>query len=297
MISQMSTTARTPSGAYSAAKMVSVILPTFNRCGVLERAVDSVLGQTYPHFELWVVDDGSTDATPALLAAYGNRIHTVRQANRGVSAARNRGIRCAAGDLIAFLDSDDYWLPQKLEHQVALFRADEEVRICQTEEVWIRHGVRVNPKKRHKKYAGMIFEHTLPLCLISPSAVMMRKSLLDEVGLFDESLPACEDYDLWLRITWKYPLHLIDTPLIVKTGGHADQLSRLPRLDRYRIQALAKILGRGCLSAAQQKAALDVLTRKCEIYAGGCIKRGRSREARYYQGLPAKLASCRYPGA
>ena len=135
----------------------------------------------------------------------------------------------------------------------------------------------------------MIFEKTLPLCLVSPSAVMIRKTLFDEVGLFDESLPACEDYDLWLRITWKYPVYLIDTPLIVKQGGHDDQLSAMPELDKYRIRALVKILNQGCLSPSQQHAAMEMLRQKCTIYANGCRKRGRLHEADKYLNLPDSI--------
>lgn len=268
---------------------VSVILPTLNRAGLLAQAIDSVLAQTFASFELIVVDDGSTDRTPDLLAAYAGHITLLRQPNRGVSAARNRGIAASSGDLIALLDSDDYWLPEKLAHQVAFFDNHPGQMICQTEETWIRNGARVNPRRRHAKSGGMIFEKSLPLCLISPSAVMLRKSMLDEVGPFDECLPACEDYDLWLRITWKYPVHLIPIPLVVKRGGHADQLSRMPGLDRYRIRALVKILRQGCLSPPQKAAALATLTEKCLLYAGGCRKRGREDEAAYYLSLPRRF--------
>lgn len=262
--------------------MVSVIVPTFNRASMLAQAVESVLEQSYRRFELIVVDDGSTDDTPDILGRYGGRIRVLRTANRGVSAARNTGIRASVGRLIALLDSDDYWLPDKLARQVDLFVRHPDIVIAQTEETWIRKGVRVNPKQRHRKRDGFIFEPSLPLCLISPSAVMMRRSLLDEIGLFDENLPACEDYDLWLRITWKYPVHLIPAPLIVKRGGHPDQLSRMPELDKFRIQAILKILRQGVLSAAQGAAAREVLAQKCRIYAEGCRKRGKYEEASYY---------------
>ncbi|MBI5550193.1 MAG: glycosyltransferase family 2 protein [Desulfobacterales bacterium] len=267
--------------------LVSVVVPTFNRAAQIGAAVDSVLAQSYPHWELIVVDDGSQDETPLMLSAYGERIRTIRQENRGVSAARNRGILAAAGEFIALLDSDDHWLPDKLAAQVAYFRQHPALMLCQTEEIWVRNGRRVNPKTRHRKFAGMIFEKTLPLCLISPSAVMLRRSLLDEVGLFDETLPACEDYDLWLRITWKYPVGLIETPLIVKRGGHADQLSAMPELDKHRIRAIVKILEQGCLSPSQAAAAGAMLAEKCRIYAAGCRKRGRLEEAQYYDLLPA----------
>jgi len=271
--------------------MVSVIIPTFNRDGMIKDTVDSVLDQDYGNTELIVVDDGSTDATVRILSRYKDRLRLLRQENRGVSAARNAGIRAAAGALIALLDSDDLWLAGKLRAQVDYFEAHPEALICQTEEIWIRNGVRVNPGKRHRKEAGDIFERSLALCLVSPSAVMMRKSIFDEVGLFDESLPACEDYDLWLRIGWKHPVHLIDTPLIIKRGGHADQLSRMSELDKYRIRSICNLLDRGCLSKNQHQASVNMLKNKCAIYAQGCRKRGRSENALYYEQLASRYES------
>jgi glycosyltransferase involved in cell wall biosynthesis len=180
------------------APLVSVIIPTYNRGGMIRDAIASVLNQDFKDFELIVIDDGSTDDTPAILETFGRAIRIVRQANRGVSAARNQGIALASGKLLTFLDSDDLWLPQKLARQVHFFNTNADALICQTEEIWIRNGVRVNPKKRHHKFSGMIFEASLALCLVSPSAVMSRRALFDAVGLFDEALPACEDYDLWV---------------------------------------------------------------------------------------------------
>ncbi len=270
----------------SSLPLVSAIIPVFNRAWSLKRALDSVLAQEDANLETIVVDDGSTDETPTLLSAYEDRIRVIRQENQGVSAARNTGIRAARGELITLLDSDDAWLPGKIKAQVAFFDTHPDVLICQTEEIWVRNGKRVNPRRHHKKRRGMIFEPSLNLCLISPSAVMMRRRLFDDVGFFDEDLPACEDYDLWLRTTWKHSVELIDTPLIVKHGGHADQLSAMPGLDCYRIQAIVKILRRGVLSKKQTAAAQDVLSQKCAIYAAGCRKRGRNREAEDYERLP-----------
>jgi len=274
---------------------VSVILPTFNRGWVVTEAVESVLDQDYANLELIVIDDGSTDGTKGLLSRFGDRIAVIRQVNRGVSAARNAGIRASSGELIALLDSDDTWLPGKVTAQVSFFSNHPDALVCQTQEIWIRNGVRVNPGKRHRKQAGMIFERSLALCLVSPSAVMMRSSLLDEVGLFDETLPACEDYDLWLRIAWKHPIHLIDRPLVVKRGGHPDQLSRMPELDKYRIQSIARLLDSGVLSPGQEKTARAMLSTKSAIYAQGCRKRGRITQAQYYEALAAKHATSRPP--
>ena len=268
---------------------VSVIIPTYNRAWMLKEAIDSVLAQDFTDFELIAVDDGSTDDTGQVLAAYDQKVIALHQSNRGVSAARNRGIGAASGQLIAFLDSDDLWLPHKLSTQVDFFHSNPDAVINQTEETWIRNGVRVNPKTRHHKFSGMIFEKSLALCLVSPSAVMMRRSLFDEVGLFDEDLPACEDYDLWLRLSWRYPVHLIETPLIIKRGGHADQLSKAPGLDKYRIQSLKKIIESGYLDGDSCKAAVRTLQEKCAIYAGGCRKRGKADEARYYEELAVKF--------
>jgi glycosyltransferase involved in cell wall biosynthesis len=265
--------------------LVSVIVPTYNRGWIIKEAIESVLAQDYKHFELIVVDDGSTDRTVDILASYKTDLHFIHQENRGVSAARNAGITKASGHLIAFLDSDDLWLPHKLSRQVDFFHSNPGAMICQTEEIWLRNHVRVNPKKRHKKPSGMIFERSLSLCLVSPSAVMIKRSLFDEVGGFDEALPACEDYDLWLRISCRYPVHLIDTPLIIKRGGHVDQLSASSGLDKYRIQAIRNIIESNQLSASQLQAAVKTLKEKCGIYAAGCRKRGRIDDAVYYEEL------------
>ena len=268
--------------------LVSVIIPTYNRGWILKEAIDSVLSQTFTDYELIVVDDGSTDNTTDILKFYPE-IKLIRQENRGVSAARNMGVKASSGKYLAFLDSDDLWLPGKLEKQVNFFDKNPDADICQTEEIWIRNGTRVNPKKKHLKPSGMIFEKCLELCLVSPSAVMMTREVFDEAGGFDETLPACEDYDLWLRITCRYPVYLIEEPLTIKRGGHKDQLSKMPCLDKFRIKSLEKILKSGNLNPQQYEAAVKALEEKCRIYASGCEKRGRYAEARYYRHLPIKF--------
>jgi len=268
--------------------LVSVIIPTYNRGWIVKEAIDSVLEQDFPDYELIVVDDGSVDNTAAILKAYRKKITVLRQDNQGVSAARNHGIAAASGRLISFLDSDDLWLPPKLSIQVKFFNDHPEAVINQTQERWVRNGVRVNPKQRHHKFSGMIFERSLALCLVSPSAVMIKKRLFKTVGFFDENLPACEDYDLWLRISCRYPVHLIEAPLIIKRGGHDDQLSKAAGLDKYRIQSLVKIIESDFLTKPQSRAALITLKEKCEVYAGGCSKRGREEEAKYFYTLAEK---------
>lgn len=268
---------------------VTVIIPTYNRAGFINRAVDSVLNQSFQDFELIVVDDGSTDETQNLMEAYGDAITCIRRPHAGVSASRNTGIENSRGSLIALLDSDDWWLPEKLEVQVNFFDNNKNALICQTEEIWIRNGRRVNPAAKHKKPDGDVFIPSLRLCLVSPSAVMMRKELFDRVGLFDENLPACEDYDLWLRVAARFPVHLIDLPLIMKTGGHDDQLSRTTMgLDQYRVTALVKIIKSGMLSREQEQDARKELAYKATIYGQGCLKRGKENEGRKHLALAEK---------
>jgi glycosyltransferase involved in cell wall biosynthesis len=270
---------------------VSVIIPTFNRAHLVARAISSVLFQTFENYEILVVDDGSTDSTGKVVEQFGSRMRYIPLgSNHGVSAARNAGIRESSSSYIAFLDSDDYWLPEKLSSQMRFFRHNPEILICQTEELWIRRGRRVNPGKIHRKPSGHIFSPSLKMCLVSPSAVMMNRSLLDEAGLFDETLPACEDYDLWLRIASRYPIPLIVKPLVMKTGGHADQLSRrFSGMDRFRIRSLANLLYGNSLTSGQKQETLEELKKKCHIYAKGCLKRGRIKEGRFYLELPENV--------
>jgi len=275
--------------------LVSVIMPTFNRADWLAESIGSVLGQTYPHLELIVVDDGSTDCTAEVVQGFGQALTYRWDDHRGVSAARNRGVAAAQGTLIGFLDSDDVWQPGKVAAQVALFQQQPDVQVCYTDEIWIRHGVRVNPKQIHQKRTGWLFEPSLPRCIISPSSIMLRRSLWDRLGGFDERLPACEDYDLWLRMTLRVPVTLIPEPLIVKRGGHADQLSRAtPLLDQYRITALDKLL-RTALTVPQRRAVLSVLMRKCSIVAQGAAKRQHTDRAASY-GAMADQYRCHLAG-
>ncbi|MFC1477568.1 glycosyltransferase family 2 protein, partial [candidate division KSB1 bacterium] len=222
---------------------VSVIIPTFNRISLLKKAVSSVLKQTFTDYEIIIIDDGSTDGTSDCYTGAKPPVRYFHQSNLGVSAARNRGIQLALGRYIALLDSDDEWLPAKLDVQVSFLNEHPDISICQTEEIWVRNGQRVNPAEKHKKPSGDIFGKSLEMCSVSPSAVMMRREFFDIIGPFDEHLPVCEDYDLWLRAAWRMPVPLIDEHLTIKYGGHEDQLSRkLWGMDRFRVYALRKLL-------------------------------------------------------
>ena len=254
---------------------ISVVIPSHNRRHTLERALQSICEQSSPVDEIILVDDGSTDDSRSMVAARFPQVEIIQQPNRGVSAARNRGIEAASGDWIALLDSDDYWLPQKIERVRDSWRGDPEQVLIHSDEIWIRRGVRVNPMHKHRKRGGWIFKHCLPLCAISPSAAVIRRSTLLELGLFDESLPACEDYDLWLRLCHRYPVHYIDEALIVKNGGHDDQLSRrYAAMDRFRVRALHGLLQREELRPGDYSAAANELRGRLEILLRGARKHG-----------------------
>ncbi len=273
---------------------VSVIIPAYNRAHVLGRAIGSVLAQTYRDFELIVVDDGSTDNTALLPACCDDRVTLVRQDNRGVSAARNAGIRHSHGEFVAFLDSDDEWLPNKLARQVDRSGSGTPDFICHTDEIWLRDGKIVPQKKIHYKQGGRFFERALQRCLISPSSVMLSRSLLDKVGWFDPDLPAAEDYDLWLRITAFYEVDFVSEPLVIKHGGGDDQLSRLtPSIDRYRIRAIQKILEIPELPEPYRDSAMYELIRKARIVAAGCLKRNKDQEAEFYLELARSYEALR----
>jgi GT2 family glycosyltransferase len=283
-------------------RMVSVIIPTHDRAALVVRALRSVAAQTYADCEIVVVDDGSTDDTEAAVRATGIRLRYLRQAHAGVSAARNRGVATAHGDWIAFLDSDDAWSPEKLARQMAFVHAKGAVEACQTEEIWIRDGVRVNPGTRHRKPSGDIFAPSLDLCLVSPSAVMLRRATFERLGGFDEGLPACEDYDLWLRLAVDTPVHLVPERLVTRYAGHADQLSRRYwGLDRFRVASLARLLAAAPLAPERRCRVAEVLERKCAVLACGARRRGRSEEAARYLALAAfgrdaaGLPACCYP--
>ena len=273
-------------------KRISVIIPTFNRAQVLRRALDSVLNQSLAPDEVIVVDDGSTDETAQLLSSHYPRVNYLYQPNQGVSSARNHGVQEATGNWLAFLDSDDEWLPGKLKQQMTALQQRPQYRLCHTDEIWIRNGRRVNPMHKHAKAGGHIFTNCLPICAISPSSVVMARDLFGEKGGFDEQLPACEDYDLWLRVCATEPVLFLEQPLLRKYGGHSDQLSKKHwGMDRFRIAALEKILSSGSLDAQQSDAALETLLSKCRILANGALKRGKPERAEHYQPLIARYST------
>jgi len=261
----------------------SIIIPTYNRAHTLMRALDSVVAQTDQDIDIIVVDDGSTDDTPTLVTSRYLNVTYINQHNRGVSAARNTGIKQAKGEWIALLDSDDAWHHSKLEQQFCELKKTNK-RICHTNEIWYRHGKRVNAMKKHEKRGGWIFQYNLPFCRISPSSVVIHRSIFEHVGLFNETLPACEDYDLWLRICAHYPVLYLDKPLTLKYGGHADQLSKAHwGMDRFRIQALRDLLDSQVLTPDDELAARTMLAKKISLYIKGATKRNKQAEINQYE--------------
>lgn len=267
---------------------LSIIIPTFNRQHLLGRAIKSVLSQSYLKgrldWELILIDDGSTDSTEAWLRDEYPNLTYIKQDNAGVSAARNIGLQQANGKWVALLDSDDEWLPHKLAAQFERLEQTE-LMVCHTEEIWIRDGVRVNQMNKHKKEGGWIFERCLPLCAMSPSSIIIHREVFDRVGLFDESLPACEDYDLWLKISSQYEVAYVEQACINKYGGHDDQLSRQYwGMDRFRVIALENILTHDAqLSLPNFEAARGMLLKKLRILLKGALKHNNTKLAEHCQ--------------
>ena len=272
------------------ATLVSAIIPTHDRAGLILRAVASALGQTHAAMEVIVVDDGSGDDTPAVLAAVADpRLRVIRrERNGGVSAARNVGIAAARGAYVALLDSDDEWLPEKTARQLAYMGASGHT-ISQTQEIWMRAGRRVNASKAHCKPDGFFFEAALRSCLVSPSTTMFAREFFEAVGVFDEGLPACEDYDLWLRTLLCRPIGLVDASLAVRHGGRVDQLSAIYLgQDLFRIRSMVGLLSRPEITSWHRDCIEKELQRKVRVYATGCLKRDRPEEAERVLALAEK---------
>lgn len=254
--------------------VIDVIIPTFNRAVLLKRAVESVLAQTYQMFHLHVVNDGSTDETDSVMEKFlsDQRVHYLKQKNKGVSGARNFGIHQSQAEWIAFLDSDDQWMPSKLQEQVHFILKNPHLRFVHTNEIWMRNNVRVNPKKKFDKSHDEIFKRSLETCLISPSTVMMKRELAQTHGNFDEKFIICEDYDLWLKILATEEIGFLPQYLVTKYGGHQDQLStQYPAMDYWRLLSLNSLLK---MEIAEEKKTMvrDEIAKKAPILLQGYEK-------------------------
>ena len=254
---------------------VSVVIPTLNRSCLLKRAISSVLMQTVEPDEIIVVDNGSTDQTDIMVSSSFPTIKYLVEKKRGVSAARNKGIKFSQSNWVSFLDSDDTWAPNKIEKQLQFANQNKDLRLIHTNEIWYRNEKLLNQMKKHKKSGGNIFEKSLELCCVSPSSCIIKKSIFNDYGLFDEKLEVCEDYDLWIRITAKEEIGYLSDPLVFKYGGHSDQLSKKNwGMDRFRIKSLEKNIDNNWFSKEQSKTVYKKLIEKLIIVSTGAKKRG-----------------------
>ena len=264
---------------------VSIVIPTLNRIKTLPRAIESATNQSYKPSEVIVVDDGSTDGTLEFLKKEFPSITILKEKKIGVSTARNRGIKHSAFQWIALLDSDDAWKLNKLERQInALKNSSIRYKLVHTDEIWIKNGKQFNQMKKHKKSGGNIFSKCLSLCCISPSSALIHKNLFNEIGYFDESLPVCEDYDLWLKICSRENVLFIDQKLTIKYGGHKDQLSKKYwGMDRFRVKSIENLVLNSNLEASQKQKAVKSIIKKVKIIINGANKRNNSSIIEEYE--------------
>ena len=257
---------------------VSVIIPTLNRINTLQRAIDSVIAQSFKSIEIIVVDNGSSDGSVNMLKKNYPTVKLIHEHKSGVSASRNKGIMYAKNTWIAFLDSDDAWDQKKLEKQINLLHnSHDKYRLIHTNEIWIRNGKKINQMKKHQKFGGYIFNECLALCCISPSSVLIDRRIFDDMGLFNENLPVCEDYDMWLRICSKEEVLFIDEKLTFKYGGHKDQLSKSYwGMDRFRVNSIENLILNYDLNTDQKNKSMATLIKKLKIIINGAKKRNNS---------------------
>lgn len=280
-----------PNETISMQALISVIIPAFNRPAMLERAVRSVLEQKYNHFELIVVDDGSEEDLSVVRELVQNAGHRfLTRSHGGVAAARNTGIKLSAGDWICLLDSDDFWYENKLKQQLEFHQEHSQFLISQTLEDWYRQDRFVNKQNKYFPPEGDVFQKCCEMCCISPSSVMLHKSIIESVGYFDEDYIACEDYEFWLRVSSKYVLAVVPEILIRKHAGHEDQLSRTtPVLDWWRARALIKNLLSDDYLESQQGIMKQQLLKKLEILQIGAKKRQLTSSI-FYQSMSLSLS-------
>ena len=280
-------------------KTVDAVITTHNRAEFITDALDSAVKQTFDELRIIIIDDGSNINVSAIISKYlsessgllkkkKRKIFYVYQRQRGISAARNTGIKLSRADYIAFIDDDDIWKKKKIERQIEELAANG-LRVCYTDEIWYMNGKHLNQLKKHRKYSGDIFEKALPLCIISPSSILIERSVFSEIGFFDTSFEVCEDYEFWLRLTLHFEVFFLEEKLIIKRGGHDSQLSRkYPAMDRFRIEAIKKLIDNVKMPENKYQAALNEIKKKIDIYINGCLKREKKEEADYYILLKSK---------
>ncbi len=253
---------------------ISLVIPTLDRSKLLKRALISVFNQTFIPEEIIVIDNGSSDNTYKMIKENFRKIKYIYFEDRGVSNARNIGINNAKNELICFLDSDDEWKPKKIEKQIDYFSKNKNCNFLHTNEIWYQNGNHLNQLKKHYKAGGYIFENCLKMCCISPSSTMIHRRVFDNHGLFDKNLKVCEDYDMWLRVSSKENICFLQEKLVIKHGGHNDQLSKKYwGMDRFRVYSIEKNLNENKFNKSQNIIAINYLLKKLEIIINGAKKR------------------------
>jgi len=272
---------------------VSVIIPTYNRAGYLGEAIQSVLDQAFGDFELIVVDDGSTDSTREVVSSFiDTRVRYIYQENGGVSSARNTGIKASEAEYIAFIDSDDIWLPGNLELKVKLLDSRPEVGLVCSDAYFFDNntgttlGRRWHDRTLHdwvnlEKIAKQPLKELLYKgCFIMPQATMIRRRVFATVGYFDESLPTSEDWDLFVRIFQRFPLEIIDIPLL-KIRRHGTSLSEnQEKVYRGAVVAVNKAIGSGSFSGEELKLLKERLAFEHSRYGRWALISGKEAAAR-----------------
>jgi glycosyltransferase involved in cell wall biosynthesis len=264
---------------------VAVVIPTYNCASTLGRAIDSVLAQTWSDYRIFVADDGSTDATEALVQQYEDRITYVRQAHAGAAVARNLGISLSASRYVAFLDADDMWLPDKLERQVAFLESHPGAGVVCSDFSTDGRAYSAQPGVAAIPACGRHFGHLLHSCFLFTSAVMVRRACLDEVGCFHEALRVSEDYDLWLRLAASYAVAFLPEVLVHRhqRAGSLSSSTGLEDRTRNGIAALEHVLASsGGLTAAERRVVRRLIDDRYYSFGSYLLLLERPREGRQY---------------
>jgi glycosyltransferase involved in cell wall biosynthesis len=246
--SDMASWERPPVVARAEDMSVSAVIPTYNCARLLPQAIQSAILQSHRLREIIVVDDGSTDTTEECVHPFLPQIRYIKQENRGLAGARNRGIRESTGEFVAFLDADDVWLTEKTEKQLSAFRSFPNAALAFTDAQVLSPGGETMPTFMFGKGArdGYVFDALLRSSFILPSTAMIRRACFDDVGLFDEDLLCVEDLDLWLRITRKYRVNMVDEPLAVWRRQEGGLTAKAINMANGTIQVYRKLLSESC---------------------------------------------------
>jgi GT2 family glycosyltransferase len=276
------------SGDESASKKhpeVAVIVPCYNVATCLRRALDSALAQTYPAVRVYAVDDGSTESTRQVLESFGGRCEFASQPHAGAATARNRAIRMSGSPYLAFLDADDAWLPQKLEHQIAVMEKDPTLGlICSFCEVRDElNGTRSKFAARGIAGSGNFFEPLVRNCFVFTPTVVVRRACLEEVGIFNESLAVSEDFNLWLRIAASWRIAFLPEVLAITYKHPASLSATISSEERLRngVAALLHVES-SCpdLSPSETRALQKALAERIYFYGSHLLQSGAKQEAR-----------------